>query len=206
MINKVWTDAHEGGDPSGSLKGKSMKNLVLGSVITLSALSLAACETTSSRPYTVSTQNIMAAQSVLSGATVSVGEFTAAAEVNTQPTCRALGRLEIAPGQSPVDYVRSAFQDELFNAGVVRADGTEIRGEITELDFNSFGTGSWNVTLKLTSDALPEGITVSEDYSFSTSYSALSACQNVIDAFQPTVSSLLNQAITHPDFRQLAGQ
>ena len=59
--------------------------------------------------------------------------------------------------------------------------------------------------MNVRSAALPEGYDVSTEYEFKTSFSAIKACQNVVDAFQPTVSELLNKVVTHPQFSELAG-
>lgn len=176
--------------------------------VALAALSLAACETTSSRPYTPSTANILAFQSALksSDAKVQVAPFTMAAGVSEDMTCRALGSLEVAPGKTAREFVEGALRDELFAAGVYDAsEGTAIKGEIIELDFNSMGTGSWNIGLKLSSNSLPEGYEVSTQYKFKTSYSAVKACQNVIDAFTPAVQELISQAVEDSKFKALAG-
>ena len=185
-----------------------MKQSILFAGAAASLLFIAGCETTSSRPYKASTENIMAAQSAMKGsdAKVSIGNFSAASGVNIEPTCRALGALEVAPGQSPIEYIEDALQEELFTAGVLEEGGTSINGVIEALEFNSFGTGSWDVALKLSSKNLPEGYTVSTHHEFKTSFSAINACQNVIDAFQPTVAGLLNEAITDPNFVKLAGK
>ena len=171
-------------------------------------LTLCACETTSSRPYTPSTSNIMAFQSALKddGTKVQLSAFSAGADVNESMTCRALGALEVAPGKTPVQFVESAMRDELFAAGVYdQSNGNVIRGEVTQLKFNSFGTGSWDIALKLSSESLPEGYSVSTKYKFKTSYSALKACQNVIDAFTPAVQELISAAVADPEFKTLAG-
>ena len=171
-------------------------------------LTLCACETTSSRPYTPSTSNIMAFQSALKddGTKVRLAPFTAAAEVDEGMTCRALGALEVAPGKTPIEFVESAMRDELFAAGVYdQEDGNVIRGNITQLEFNSFGTGSWKIAMNLSSESLPEGYSVSTQYKFKTSYSALKACQNVIDAFTPAVQELIGSAVASPEFETLAG-
>lgn len=174
----------------------------------MSFLVLAGCETTSSRPYKASTQNIMAAQTAMEGsdAKMAIGSFSAGANVNVNPTCRAVGALEVAPGQSPIEYIRDALQEELFTAELLDNDGTRIDGTIDVLEFNSFGTGSWDVALTLKSEALPAGYTVDVHHEFKTSFSAINACQNVIDAFQPTVAALLNEAVTDPQFTALAGK
>ncbi len=172
------------------------------------ALALCACETTSSRPYTPSTSNIMAFQSALKedGTKVQLASFTMAVGVDESLTCRALGALEVAPGKTPVRFVESAMRDELFAAGVYdQTKGSLIKGELTELKFNSMGTGSWNIALKLTSEDLPSGYTVSTAYKFKTSYSAIKACQNVIDAFTPAVQELIGSAVAHPEFKTLSG-
>ena len=174
----------------------------------LAALSLGACETTSSRPYTTSTENIMAFQSALgaSDAKVQLADFSMSEGVDESLTCRALGALEVAPGKSPKEFIEGAMRDELFAAGVYdQAGGKMINGEITELKFSSLGTGSWNIGLKLTSDTNPQGVSVNTEYTFKTSYSALKACQNVIDAFTPAVQETISKVIADPGFASLAG-
>ena len=171
-------------------------------------LALGACETTSSRPYTVSTENIMAFQSVLSptGQKVQVADFSLAESVSERMTCRALGALDVAPGKTPVEFIQSAMQDELFNAGVIDTqNGTVIRGRLDTLNFSSFGTGSWDISLNVSSDNLPEGYNVTTDYSFKTSYSAINACQNVIDAFTPAVQELIGKVVKDEKFPALTG-
>tara|TARA_R100000365_G_C2748460_1_gene80006 strand:+ start:983 stop:1435 length:453 start_codon:yes stop_codon:yes gene_type:complete len=135
---------------------------------------------------------------------VQLSTFETAADLDANLTCRALGALEVAPGKTPVSFIEGAMRDELFAAGAYdQADGKVIQGEVTQLSFNSFGTGSWKVALKLSSESLPEGYEVSTDYSFKTSYSALKACQNVIDAFTPAVQELIGKAVADPQFETL---
>lgn len=182
-----------------------MKSIIMGGAAILGLLTLGACETTSSRPYTVSTQNVMAFQQALGDTKVQVGSFSTAAGVNENMTCRALGALEVAPGKTPMEFIEGALRDELFAAGAIDGDGPAINGVVEELGFNSFGTGSWNISLTLNSTANPDGYTVSSEYSFKTSFSALSACQNVIDAFTPAVQELIGKAIADPGFEALTG-
>lgn len=188
------------------MRGKSkMKKMFLGGVVALGLLGATACETTSSRPYTVSTQNVMAFQKSLGDTKVQVGDFTTSEGVNENMTCRALGALEVAPGKTPVEFIEGALRDELFAAGAIDAGGQMINGEIKELAFNSFGTGSWTIVLNLSSEAAPSGYDVSTEYTFKTSFSAISACQNVIDAFTPAVQELIGKAIDDPQFKTLTG-
>lgn len=174
--------------------------------IALISISLAACETTSTRPYEASVENVLAMQAARSDAEqgLKIGSATAAPDVDTSLSCRALGSLEVAPGQTPVDYIKTALQTELFQAGLYdQTNGSAIDLTVTALDFDSFGTGNWKAAMKLASPNLPDGYSVDVDYSFKTSWTAVKACQNVIDAFQPTVSTLIKKAVEDPRFKQL---
>ena len=167
---------------------------------------LAGCETTSTRPYQTSTDNVMAYQNAFKGsdAKVKLGTFTTTEGVDTSPTCRMMGALEVSPGKTPVDFIASAFKDELFEAGVYDgASDNVINGNINELKFNSFGTGKWTINMNVSSAAMPGGYDVSTEYTFKTSYSAIRACQNVVDAFTPAVQELLGKVVASPDFAKL---
>lgn len=169
-------------------------------------IGISGCETTSSRAYQVPPQNAIAIQGQVTGGAkkVKIGTFATGADVDAKMTCRALGALEVAPGQSAIDYLKSAFQAEFPQGGIYDAGaGQQIDGTIDKLDFNSLGTGSWKIALTLKSASLPSGLSVATDYSFKTSFSALKACQNVIDAFQPATAQLIEKAVTHPDFKKL---
>ncbi|MBB5518581.1 hypothetical protein [Amphiplicatus metriothermophilus] len=176
------------------------------SALVAGALALAACETTSTRPYQPSVQNVLAMKAARDAAEqkLKINTASAAEGVETSLTCRALGALEVAPGQTPVEYIHGALQTELFQAELYdQIAGTPVDLKVTQLDFNSFGTGKWTVAITLSSPNLPEGYSTSVDYTFKTSWSALKACQNVIDAFQPTVSALIRKAVEDPNFQRL---
>ncbi|GAB4527454.1 MAG: hypothetical protein Kow00133_16380 [Amphiplicatus sp.] len=108
------------------------------------APALAACETTSTRPYQPSVQNVLAMKAARgeSGQNLKINSATAAEGVDTSMTCRALGALEVAPGQTPVEYIEGALQTELFQAELYdQLAGTPVDLKVTELEFNSFGAG-----------------------------------------------------------------
>ncbi|WP_416878617.1 hypothetical protein [Litorimonas sp.] len=183
-----------------------MKKLVL-ATITLSALVATGCETTSSRPYTPSTNNIVMMKDTVgaSGNKIGLNNFSAASDVDTELTCRAMGAIDVASGKTPVEFIEEAFRTEMFQADIYSNDAkNKISGVLTKFEADSWGTGKWDVALKLSSDQYPTGYEVTTRYEFKSSFSALSACQNVVDAFTPTVQQLINDAITHPDFDKLA--
>lgn len=172
------------------------------------ALSLAACETTTSYPYQPSMQNVMAFQSALkpSNTKVQIGNFTRDPAINTTPTCRMMGPVDVAPGKTVETYLRDAFQSELFQAGVLDSSSEAIiNGRLDALDMDSFGTGSWSLTLTLTSSLDPTGYQVTNSYPFSSSFSAVSACNNAAAAFGPAVNDLIGKAVADPGFRRISG-
>ena len=104
-------------------------------------------------------------------------------------------------------YIRDAFQAELFQAGVLSAtSGASINGRIDAVDLNTMGTGSWNLTLTLTSSSDPTGYQVATTFPFSSSFSAVSACKNASAAFGPAVNDLIAKAVANPGFARLAGR
>lgn len=179
-----------------------MKKLLAASAV---ILFLGACESTSSLPYTTSAQNVIAAQRALveADAQISVGQFTAAEGVE-KPTCRMMGQLDVAPGKDVATFIRDAFEAEIFATGRLDPEATAVRGEVESIEMNTLGTGSWTLSLRVSSEANPQGYSVTTQHSFASSYSAYSACQNAATAFNPAVQALLNDVVTHPDFGSLA--
>lgn len=132
-----------------------------------------------------------------------LADFTMSEEVKDNLGCRLLGPVNVTPGKSIPEYIQEAFQEELFRAGIYATDANvEIDGHITELNFSSVSQAFWKIGLKLT-PSNGEPFTVNTYYEFSTSYSAYSACQNVADAFGPSVQELIETAVTDPAFRQV---
>ena len=168
------------------------------------ALTVSACETTSSRPYSASTENIIAFQKAIPAEKkVNIGDFTAAEGVNVEPTCRALGALEVSPGKTPMEFIQDALREEIFKADAYAESGTLLSGIITELKPDSIGKGTWTIGLNVSSPKKPSGIDVSTVYEFKSSYSAISACQNVIDAFTPAVQETISKLVKDPEFQSL---
>lgn len=175
---------------------------------TIAALSagalLAGCETTTSYPYQASTQNVIAFQQTLGTNKVRLGAFTRDPGINTTPSCRMLGPVDVSPGKTMEQYIHDAFQTELFQAGaLVQSGAPTIMGRLDAVDLNTVGTGTWSLTLTLTSDRDSAGYQVTSSHSFSSSFSAASACNNAAAAFGPAVNALIAKAIADPGFRRI---
>jgi hypothetical protein len=169
-------------------------------------LCVAGCETTNSIPYKASTSNVITIQQSLkaSDKKVSLGSVSMAPGVEDSPLCRLMGPVKVAPGKTPAQYIKDAFQEELFAAGVYAPNAsTVIDGTITNLTFSSVSPASWNISMAVKSNSSP-GYTVNTKYDFGTSFTAWDACKNVADAFGPAVQELLKQVVSNPQFAALA--
>ena len=165
---------------------------------------LAGCETTNSIPYKASPTNVIAIQQSLQSKKVSVGDVVMAPGVDDRPLCRIMGPVEVAPGKSPSQYIKDAFQEELLMAQAYDVKGTPIEGRIEEMSFSSVSPAYWQITMAVKS-TVDNGYKVTVKYPFDTSFSAFGACKNVADAFGPAVQELLKQVVTHPQFQALPG-
>jgi hypothetical protein len=165
------------------------------------------CETTTSRPYTASMDNIISLQTNLNekGVKAGIGEFTQSSNIG-QLTCRLMGPIDVGQGKPASEYIRSAIQTELFTAGVYSSSGDVlINGHLENLDFSSVSPAKWEIVFKVYSNK-SDGFTVNTTYNFKTSYTAYKACENVADAFAPAVQQLISDIIAHPDFDKLLGR
>lgn len=168
---------------------------------------LTACETTNSIPYKASTDNVIQIQEKLkgSGEKVRLGDFKLADGVDPSLTCRLMGPVKVAPGKTLQQYIRDAFQEELFMAQVYSPDApTTINGTIDDISFSSVSPANWEITLSVNSNK-SQGYQVKNKYEFNTSWTAYSACKNVADAFGPAVQALLKKVVADPKFADLVG-
>jgi len=169
------------------------------------ATALSGCETTNSIPYKASVTNVISIQQTLQekGKKVSIGTISLAPGVEESPLCRLMGPVVVAPGKTLPTYIKEAFQEELFMAQVYSPNAPSvIDGRLEKLSFSSISPANWEITLSVKSN-VSDGYTVSAKYPFDTSYTAMSACKNVADAFGPAVQDLIKQVVTHPQFGSL---
>lgn len=171
----------------------------------LVALILVGCETTSSIPYDVSTANVISVEKSITsqGKKARVGSFIAASGVDESPMCRMMGDVVPSPGKTLTQFVQQAFEKELYAAKALDPDAPVlIEGVVQKLDFSSVSPAQWNIALNVKSSN-GTSYSVETTYKFETSFSAWYACQNVADAFGPTVQTLLEKVVNHPDFPKL---
>lgn len=171
-------------------------------------LLLAACETTSPPPYSPSTANVIAMQQATEdgGERIRLGEFTTSPDVDSTPMCRGLGPLDVAPGQDIGAYVKDAFLQELFMAQAYGANSAvTVSGNIDRVAVSTLTTGSWVIAFTVTSS---NGVSysVETNYSFSSSFNAVTACQSAANVFSLAVRDLIARTVAHPQYRALVGR
>jgi len=182
-----------------------MKCMILMIAVCVLSLSVFGCSTTNSIPYKASTANVISIQRMLQsqGKKVSIGTITSAPGVEDAPMCRLMGPVVVAPGKSLPQYIKDAFQEELFLAQVYDPNAsTKIDCRVEALSLSSVAPANWDITMSVKSN-ISSGYTVSVRFPFNTSWDAYSACKNVADAFGPAVQELLKQVVTHPEFNSL---
>ena len=151
------------------------------------AVLITGCATTNSVPYKASTANIISIQQKMKDTKtkVNLGSFTTASGIDEAPTCRLMGPIKVAPGKMIAEYVKEAFQEELFTAQVYDPNSTKtINAKIEQLEFSSVSPAAWDIKMSVSTKDF-SGYTVAIRYPFETSYVAYSACKNVADAFGP---------------------
>lgn len=169
-------------------------------VVLLVVLVLAGCDSFSAAPYSISADNDVALKSALGSERINVGDFTLTKPFDAN--CRLAGPIQLPGGVSYPEYIQKAFSDELKISGNYDAKAAVIlTGVITDIEFGST-SGTWDIALTLKSSN-GKSMNATEHYQFHTSYSAISACHNVADAFQPAVQGLVAKVVTAPEFATL---
>ena len=173
-------------------------------LLALTAMLLMACDTTSSIPYKASTENVINMQSkIADGSKVGISSVTFAPGAQSSMLCRAMGDLDVGAGKTVPDYIKSAFQEELFMAQRYDPNSkTQLTIEIQELSFSTISPAYWDIGLKM-SPSNPNGYSVRVRHNFKTSFSAWGACKNAVAAFGGAVQSVIQEVVNHPNFTRL---
>jgi hypothetical protein len=163
-------------------------------------LTLAGCDSFTAAPYSISANNDVALKSALGTERIGIGIFSMGAKFD--PGCRLAGPIQLPNGLTFEGYIQNAFADELKVAGLYDDHGPIVlQGVVDDLRFSTT-EGTWDIGLTVKSSN-GKTITVTEHYDFHSSFSAMSACHNASDAFQPAVQALIGKVIAAPEFQLL---
>ncbi|MDP5211160.1 hypothetical protein [Microbulbifer sp. 2205BS26-8] len=181
-----------------------MKKLAALSLLSALLFVIAGCETTSTRPYTSSTKNVVMVQNKIKASyeKIKLGEFKQA-ENSGSLLCRLNGPVDVSPGKSQAEFIKEAFQTELFLAQVYDpTSDIELSGTLNSIKFSSVSPAYWTLNFTISSNK-SAGYTVETVYPFKTSFSAFGACRNVAEAFTPAVQALISEILGNPNFSEL---
>lgn len=167
-------------------------------------LILTACDTTSSIPYKASMQNVISIQQVIDEDNkLSIGSVDYASGYEPNLLCRLLGELDVGNGKSVPQYIKAAFEEELFLAGrLAKNNEDEVNITITRLEFSTVTPAFWRIDLKVSSSS-SDWFAITSRNEFKTSFNAYSACRNATAAFGYAVQSALQRVVNHSKFGKL---
>ena len=159
------------------------------------------CSTYSVNRYAVSVDNITSLKNI-ADSNINVGAFNTAGESKTSIMCRGVGPIKTPDGQSFENFIRKAFIDELTMAGVHDQNApVTLTGTLDSIDFSS-ASGSWDIAMTLKSSN-GNSISVTESYSYTSSFYGETACNQTAQALMPAVQNLIGKIVQNERFPQL---
>jgi hypothetical protein len=175
-----------------------MKKLI---VLCSLAILTTGCSTYSSSRYSTDTDNVVALRAI-KDQSVNVGEFTASKPGEKTIMCRGVGPIKTPDGETFSEYVRKALMDELKMSEVYSTSApVEITGNLDAIDFSSTN-GTWNLSLTVNSTN-GKSMSVSEEYSYTSSFYGETACNQTAQALMPAVQNLVGKVVRSPEFVDL---
>jgi hypothetical protein len=116
--------------------------------------------------------------------------------------CRAVGPIKTPDGEPFCEYIRKALVDELRMANVFSTNApVTLTGNLDQIDFSS-NSGTWEIALTVRCSN-GKSMTVSENYSYTTSFYGETACNQTAQALMPAVQNLVGKVVRSPEFAAL---
>lgn len=170
----------------------------------LAATVFTGCSTYSTSRYSVAADNVVALRA-LTGKSINVGAFTAAAPGQREIMCRGVGPIKTPDGEPFSEFVRKAMLDELRIASVYSTSApVTLTGNLDSIDFSS-NSGNWNLALTVKSSN-GKSMSVSENFSYTTSFYGETACNQTAQALMPAVQNLVGKVVRSQEFASLVVQ
>lgn len=164
-------------------------------------LVLSGCSTYAAHRYSISADNVVALRA-LSGKMINVGTFTGTQPGQRDIMCRGVGPIKAPDGEPFSEFVRRALMDELRIANVFSATApVTLTGNLDRIDFSS-ASGNWNLALTVMSSN-GKSTTVTEVYSYTSSWYGETACNQTAQALMPAVQNLIGKLVRSQEFSAL---
>ncbi len=159
------------------------------------------CSTYSANRYSIAVDNVMALKT-LNGTKLNVGTFTASEPGKTEIMCRAVGPIKTPDGETFENFIRKGFVDELKLAEVYSSSApVTLTGNLDSINFSS-ASGTWDLALTVNSSN-GNSLSVSENYSYTTSYYGETACNQTAQALMPAIQNLIGKVVRNAEFYRL---
>ena len=170
------------------------RGLALLSILVL----LSGCSTYAAARYSMTADNVVALRT-LNDKKINIGTFASSQPGQSEIMCRAVGPIKTPDGESFSEYIRKALIDELRIANVFSNDApVTLTGNLDHINFSST-SGNWDLALTLTSSN-GKFLTITENYSYTTSFYGETACNQTAQALMPAVQNLVGKIVSSPDF------
>ena len=159
------------------------------------------CSTYAASRYSICVDNVSTLRN-FGGKTINVGAFTATKPGQNEIMCRGVVPIKTPDGEPFSEFVRKALIDELVIANVLSSTApVTLTGNLNNIDFSST-SGAWNISLTVISSK-NKTMTVTENYSYTTSFVGETACNQTAQALTPAVQNLIGQLVRSPEFADL---
>lgn len=162
---------------------------------------LSGCSTYATSRYAVNADNVTALRGLKRG-NINVGNFSATKPGEKEIVCRGAAPIKTPDGETFSEFIRKGLVDELKMAGKFDVDSpVTLTGNLNNIDFSSTN-GTWNLSLTVYS-LNGKSITVSESYSYTSSFDGDTACNQTAQALMPAVQNLIGKVVQSRDFKLL---
>jgi hypothetical protein len=179
-------------------------NLSYGIWAILTAIFLAGCGVKCSE-YSATAKTVKVLKEY-NGVNVTLNKFTALNPGENTQLCRFVKDV-ITPDKMPYEmYIQNALKEEFMMAGLYE-DNAKIRlsGYLQEARGSSMvGDAYWTYRIRISSNN-GNYIIVKMNKTFESSYLSGTACDEMANAFAPSIKELVHQIVTHPNFYKLIG-
>jgi hypothetical protein len=152
----------------------------------------------------MSADNVVALRT-LNGKTINIGPFSSSQPGQSEIMCRGVGPIKTPDGEPFSEFILKALVDELRIANAFSPTApVTLTGNLDQIDFSS-NMGNWKLALTVKSSN-GRSMTVTENYSYTTSFFGDTACNQTAQAFMPSVQNLVGKIVRSPDFMTLISE
>jgi hypothetical protein len=131
---------------------------------------------------------------------IKVADFTADYEAKTAQSCRMVGTINMPEKEKPYEVIRKALIDELILANLYSPDATKtMTAHIKKITFSTVDP-KW--VIDGTFDLEGKKVPLITEHKFQGGFVAVTACNNAVNAFMPSVQDFLYAFFKTDEFNQ----